>query len=29
MGRETEIKSNALLIYIYSDGTTEKVLRIE
>lgn len=29
MGRETAINSNALLIYIYSDGTTEKVLRIE
>jgi hypothetical protein len=29
MGRETEDKPNTLLIYIYSDGTTEKVLRVE
>lgn len=28
-GRETEDKSNALLIYLYSDGTTEKVFRVE
>lgn len=29
MGRETDNKSNTLLIYIYSDGTTEKVFRLE
>jgi hypothetical protein len=29
MGRETENKPNSLLIYIYSDGTTEKVFRAE
>lgn len=29
MGRETENKPNSLLIYIYSDGTAEKVFRIE
>ncbi len=29
LGRETENVPNAILIYIYSDGTTEKVLRIE
>ena len=29
MGRETEDKPNTMLIYIYSDGTTEKVYRIE
>ncbi|MCB9335866.1 MAG: hypothetical protein H6586_06940 [Flavobacteriales bacterium] len=29
MGRETEDKPNTLLIYIYSDGTTEKVFRAE
>jgi hypothetical protein len=29
MGRETEYKPNTLLIYIYSDGTTEKVCRVE
>lgn len=29
LGKETEIKSNTTLIYIYSDGTTEKVFRIE
>lgn len=29
MGRETEKKSNTWLIYIYSDGTIEKVFRIE
>ena len=29
MGRETEDKPNTLLIYIYSDGTTEKVFRVE
>lgn len=28
-GRETEDKPNTLLIYIFSDGTTEKVLRFE
>lgn len=29
MGRETEDKPNSLLIYIYSDGTTEKVFRVD
>jgi len=29
MGRETEYKSNTILIYIYDDGTTEKVYRVE
>lgn len=29
LGRETEDKPNALLIYIYSDGTTEKMFRVE
>jgi hypothetical protein len=29
MGRETEDKPNTLLIYVYNDGTTEKVFRIE
>ncbi len=29
MGRETEDKPNTLLIYVYSDGTTEKVFRLE
>lgn len=29
MGRETEIKPNTLLFYVYSDGTTEKVFRVE
>jgi hypothetical protein len=29
MGKETEGKPNTLLIYIYSDGTTEKVFRVE
>jgi len=29
MGRETKYKSNTTLIYIYSDGTTEKVHRVE
>lgn len=29
MGRETEYKPNTLLIYVYSDGTTEKVYRIK
>lgn len=29
MGRETEDKPNTLLIYIYSDGTAEKVFRTE
>ncbi len=29
MGRETEDKPNTVLIYIYSDGTTEKVFRVE
>ncbi|MFK7785469.1 MAG: hypothetical protein AB8B56_10150 [Crocinitomicaceae bacterium] len=28
MGRETEDRPNTLLIYLYSDGTTEKVFRI-
>lgn len=28
-GRETKEKPNTLLIYIYSDGTTEKVYRVE
>ena len=28
MGRETEFKSNTPLIYVYSDGTTEKVFTI-
>lgn len=28
-GRETEDKSNTLLIYLYSDGTREKVYKIE
>ena len=28
-GRETDAKSNTLLIYIYSDGTKEKVFRFE
>jgi len=28
-GRETEDKPNTLLFYIYSDGTTKKVFRIE
>jgi hypothetical protein len=28
-GRETDDKSNTLLIYIYSDGTMEKVFRVE
>jgi hypothetical protein len=28
MGRETENKPNTLLIYIYSDGTSEKVFRL-
>ncbi len=29
MGRETEEKSNTLLYYRYSDGTSEKVFRVE
>lgn len=29
MGRDTEDKPNTLQIYIYSDGTTEKVFRVE
>lgn len=29
VGRETEEKPNTLLIYVYSDGTTEKVFRVE
>lgn len=29
MGRETEFKSNIPLIYIYSDGSREKVLKLE
>lgn len=29
LGRETEDKPNTLLIYIYSDGTSEKVFRVE
>jgi hypothetical protein len=29
MGRETEDKPNTLLLYIFSDGTTKKVFRVE
>ena len=29
MGRETEFKSNTPLIFIYSDGTRERVMKIE
>lgn len=29
LGRETEDKPNTLLIYVYSDGTTEKVFRVK
>jgi hypothetical protein len=29
MGRETEDKINTLLIYVFSDGTTEKVFKVE
>ena len=29
MGRDSEDKPNTLQVYIYSDGTTEKVFRIE
>ena len=29
LGRETEDKSNTILIYIYSDGTIKKVFRVE
>lgn len=29
MGRETEDQPNTLMIYIYSDGTTEKVYRVK
>jgi hypothetical protein len=29
MGRETEDRPNTVLIYIYSDGTTEKMFRVE
>lgn len=28
-GRETEYKTNTVLIYVYSDGSTEKVFRVE
>ena len=28
LGRETEFKANTPLIYVYSDGTTEKVFTI-
>lgn len=29
MGRETEFQPNTLLVYVYSDGTVEKVFRVE
>jgi len=29
LGRETEFRPNTPLIYIYSDGTAEKVFRVE
>jgi hypothetical protein len=29
MGRETEIRNNTTLVYIYDDGTTERVFRVE
>jgi len=29
MGRETEYKPNTVLIYVYSDGTTEKIFKVE
>jgi hypothetical protein len=29
LGRETKIKANTALIYVYSDGTSEKVFRVE
>jgi uncharacterized protein (TIGR02145 family) len=29
MGRETEFKPNAVLIYIYDDGSTERLMKIE
>ncbi len=29
MGRETEFKANTSIIYIYSDGTTEKIFKFE
>lgn len=29
LGRETEIKSNTTLIYVYNDGTMEKVFKVE
>lgn len=29
LGRKTEDKSNSLLIYLYNDGTVEKVYRVE
>ena len=29
MGRETEFKTNTPLIFIYSDGTRERVMKIE
>ena len=29
MGRQTDLKYNTLLIYLYDDGTTEKVLSVE
>lgn len=28
-GKETDDKPNTILIYMYSDGTTEKVIRVE
>jgi len=29
MGRETPYKANTVLIYMYSDGTTERVFKLE
>ena len=29
LGRETEFKTNTPLIYVYSDGTTEKIFKFE
>jgi hypothetical protein len=29
MGRVTEFKPNTVLIYVYSDGSTEKVFKVE
>jgi hypothetical protein len=29
MGRETEFKPNTPLIFIYSDGTRERVMKLE